>query len=371
MQAASRASALVALALLLGACSAPVAPPASSPADGHDAAPPASSAAEGRPAAASAAAAAEPTATAPPAPMRVRFSFSSISGIGIPYWAALKAGLFTRQGLEVEQGYSVATAAMSALIAGDVDLLTSAGSELVAANVEGADIVGVAGTLNKVVQAFMAAPGLSEPSALRGHQVGVTRYGSLSDFSARYLLRNWGLQPDTDVAIVQIGGIPEILAAFSAGGLDAGVLTPPQTLQATDLGFVELANLWSQPIEYPGSVLVMHRATQPEQEEMVRRFLRGLAEAVHLVRTDRDLAIRALAAGTQTNDARALAATYDIYTPLFERDLRLSRAAVQTAVDQLAASNPRAAGVDVDRMIDMRFVDELARSGFVDRLYAQ
>jgi NitT/TauT family transport system substrate-binding protein len=224
--------------------------------------------------------------------------------------------------------------------------------------------------MNKVEQAFLAAPSIGQPSALRGRQVGVTRYGSLSDFSARYLLRTWGLQPETDVAIVQIGGLPEILAAFASGGLDAGVLTPPQTLQATDLGYVELANMWSQPIEYPGSVLTMRRATQPEQEEMLRRFLRALAEGIHLVRTDPELAMRALGQGTQTTDARALGVAYDVYTPLFERDLHLSREAVQTAVDQLAASNPRAVGADVSQMIDARFVDELNRSGFVERLYA-
>jgi len=358
MQARRLAIALATLGLLVSACTAPAPPSASPPG-------------EARPAPAPAAAAPVTVATAPPAPMRARLSFSSISGIGLPYWTAVEAGLFARQGLELELSYSAATAVIGALIAGDVDLATSAGAELVAANVEGADIVAVAGTLNKVVQAFMAGPGVGEPAALRGRQIGVTRYGSLSDFSARYLLRNWGLQPETDVAIIQIGGLPEILAAFAGGGLDAGMLTPPQTLQAMDLGYVELANLWSQPLEYPGSVLIARRPTQPEQEELVRRFLRGLAEGVHLVRTDRDVAIRALGVGTQTSDARALGATYDIYTPLFERDLRLSREALRTAVDQLAATNPRAASADLDRMIDSRFVDELARSGFVERLYAR
>jgi hypothetical protein len=43
------------------------------------------------------------------------------------------------------------------------------------------------------------------------------------------------------------------------------------------------------------------------------------------------VAIRALDVGSQTNDARALGATYGIYTPLFERDLRLSREALSGA----------------------------------------
>ena len=103
----------------------------------------------------------------------------------------------------------------------------------------------------------------------------------------------------------------------------------------------------------------------------MRRFVRGLAEGVHLMLTDRDLAVRALAVGTQTNDARALNATYDIYAPLFERDLRLSREALRVAIDQLAVANPRAASMEVERLIEPRFVDELKTSGYIERLYAR
>ena len=86
---------------------------------------------------------------------------------------------------------------------------------------------------------------------------------------------------------------------------------------------------------------------------------------------DRALTVRVLRTRTQTDDLRALETTYDIYAPLYQKDLRPSREALRIALDELAATNPRAAGADVDRMLELRFVDELARSGFVERLYGR
>jgi|SRR5579884_725969 len=347
---------LLGLVLWLVAC----APAAGEP---RPASPPNATAAAPPPAASAAA--------TPAPPLRVRFSYSTASGSSLPYWVAQEAGLFAKYGLEADVSYMAATTAMSALLAHDVDLTSTAGAELVAAHVEGADVVAIAGVSSKVTQALYVAPTITAPGGLRGQRLGITRLGSLSDFAARYLLRQWNLRPDEDVAMIQVGGYPEILAALSAGGVDAGMLTPPITLQAQDVGYVELANLWTAPLEYPATLLARKRAGGPEDDEIARRFVRVIAESIRLVQDDRDLALRVLQAQTKTDDPRVLAATYEVYAPLFDRDLRLSREAFQAAIDQLAVSNPRAASASPDAMVDRRFVNELAQSGLLERLGAR
>ena len=59
----------------------------------------------------------------------------------------------------------------------------------------------------------------------------------------------------------------------------------------------------------------------------------------------------------------------ELAAPLFERDLRLSRDAFRTALEEHARSNPKASGVDPDTLMDPRFVEEIQRSGLVERLY--
>jgi NitT/TauT family transport system substrate-binding protein len=301
----------------------------------------------------------------------VRFAGSAVSGGQLPFWVTIEAGLFAQHGLEVEWQYLANTMTMNAFIANELDVISVAGPELVAAGAEGADIVAIGGVANRVVQSLFVVPAIQDPAALRGRTVGVTRFGSLSDFSARYLLRQWGLRPEEDTALVQVGGIPEIIAALLAGGIEAGVLSPPQTLQALDQGLVELANMQNQPLEYPTTLVAMRRPERPEAQETARRFVRAMVEGIHRLLTDRPLAIRALQTYTRNDDPRILDTTYETYAPTYERDLRISRDSLRTALEQLAASNPRAANADVDRLIEPRFVEELARGGLLDRLYAR
>jgi len=317
-----------------------------------------------------AAPAAEAAPTAPPAPVRVRLAFTAISGAQLPIWVAQDAGIFLQNGVDADLSYiATSQTAMGALLGNEVDILSGGAEAALAVAVEGGDAVAVGAKLNKVVQAMYAAPSITEPGQLRGKTVGVTRLGSLSGTSARYLLRSWGLEPERDVTLLQTGGFPETVAALSVSGIDAGMLPPPQTLRAQDAGFVELANLWSTSFDYPGSIISMLRPRTPEQEELTRRTLRAVVEAIHRIKTDRATALRSLQGGTKTDDPRALEEGYEIYAPLYERDLRLSREAFRNALEELAHTNPRAASTSPDNLIDSRFVDEIRQSGLIERLY--
>jgi len=352
---------LACAALLAAACGTGA--PASKPAPSQAAAPtPASTAAP--------AAAAVPSA--PPAPLHLRLAYTAISGAQLPIWVAADAGLFAQNGLDADLSYiATSQTAMGALLGNEVDVLSGGAEAAIAVAVEGGDAVIVGDKLNKLVQAMYAAPSITDPAQLRGKAVGVTRLTAISGTAARYLLRSWGLEVDRDVTLLQTGGFPETVAALSAGGIDAAMLPPPQTLRAQDAGFVELANLWTAPLDYTGSVISTLRPHTPEQEELIRRVLRSVVESIHLIKTDRAQAIRSLQAGTKTDDQRALEEGYEVYAPLFERDLRISHDAVETALEELASRNPRAANTTPDSLIDARFVDEIRQSGLVERLYGQ
>jgi NitT/TauT family transport system substrate-binding protein len=312
------------------------------------------------------------SAAAAPVPLKVRLAATSISGSFMPVWTAHEAGLFVQEGLEVELSSTpTAPTAVAALLAGEVDMLYGASDAVIAANTNGSDVVMVGALVNKIVQALYVTPEITGPAALRGRSLGVTRFGTLGVTSSRYLLRRWGLNADQDVTFLQTGGFAETVAALSSGAIDSGILAPPATLRARELGFAELGNLWTQPLEYPSVVVTARRVTEPTQEEVIRRVLRGVMAGVHRVKTDRPLAVSVLQTWTRTEDVRAVEDTYDLYTPLFERDLRLSEEAFRTALDEHARDNPRAASAAPASLMDSRFVDQIVRSGFVDQLYAR
>jgi len=59
-----------------------------------------------------------------------------------------------------------------------------------------------------------------EVKDLKGSKLGMTRAGSGTDLSLRALLKDAGLEPDRDVAIIGVGGVSAAMAALKAGQVD-------------------------------------------------------------------------------------------------------------------------------------------------------
>ena len=67
---------------------------------------------------------------------------------------------------------------------------------------------------------------------MKGKSIGISRIGSSSDVIARVFLRYLGLEPDKDVAMIQVGGGGERAAAFRTGRI-AAFPAPPGVLHLT------------------------------------------------------------------------------------------------------------------------------------------
>ena len=70
----------------------------------------------------------------------------------------------------------------------------------------------------------MGRSDVKTPNQLRGGSVAISRFGSATDFIARFALPKLGLMPGKDVAIVQIGDSPSRLGALLNGKVHGAVL---------------------------------------------------------------------------------------------------------------------------------------------------
>jgi ABC-type nitrate/sulfonate/bicarbonate transport system substrate-binding protein len=235
----------------------------------------------------------------------------------------------------------------------------------------GADALIVGATNNTVTFSLMTVPGIREYADLRGKRLGISRLGSSSDSAARFALAKWGLRPDDDVAIVQMGGIPEILAGLQAGAVDAGVLSTPTDLHARRAGYQELADLGALGIDYPQTTIATTRTYLRANEDVVRRYLRATAEAVHLMKTDAVRAQAIFGKYTQTSDPEILEAAYRAYVDKTDAVPAARPAAMQVALVEVAQNDPRAAAARVDDFVDNRYVQELEASGYLQQLYGR
>ena len=159
---------------------------------------------------------------------KVRAAYTSIGIQFDPVYIMKELDLPRKYGLDVEILFvPVSSRAVQAALAGEIQFITSGGVANINANVTGADFVGLTATLNTFVFKIFASPEIKKPEMLKGKKVGISRLGGASDFSIRYALTHWGLVPDKDVAIIQVGGEPESVLALQNKAVDAAILSEP------------------------------------------------------------------------------------------------------------------------------------------------
>src|SRR5207247_5584407 len=93
------------------------------------------------------------------------------------------------------------------------------------ARMRGAEVVIVGAATNVSSQKLVVNPksGIRKLEDLKGRIIGVSQYGSDADGFARTVVSKAGLKPEKDVAILQMGGHPQVAAALMAGKREADI----------------------------------------------------------------------------------------------------------------------------------------------------
>ncbi len=300
---------------------------------------------------------------------RLMSGYSAISGPHAVLWMGRETGLFEKNGLKVDVAYIRSGSTMAqALLAGELQIAQTGGPGVLAAAVAGADFVLIAVALNTTPIVLMGT--VSRMEELKGKAIGVTRYGSNTDISARYALAKFGLQPDKDVALVQLEDYPGIMGGIQSGRIAAGALADPFTDHAQKLGYKEIANIASLGLEFPFVTAVAKRSYLRDHPDMAQRFVRAYTEAIALYKNNRELAIKVTQKYTGIKDPAILASSVDFYAPKLARVPYPTVGGIRFVLDQIAARDPRAKNVNPEAFMDVRFVKQLEESGFIQGLYA-
>src|SRR6266481_8150056 len=142
--------------------------------------------------------------------IKLKVAYPTTVGSMAVLWVAKDARLFEKQGLEVELIYVAGSSkVVQAMLAKEIPISEIAIPAVIQANIAGADLVMLAGPNNKPGQKIMVKPEIKTPENLKGKKIGITRFGTSDDFLLRYILGQWKIQPERDVALLQMGGSPE------------------------------------------------------------------------------------------------------------------------------------------------------------------
>jgi NitT/TauT family transport system substrate-binding protein len=240
---------------------------------------------------------------------------------------------------------------------------------LVQAALQGADTVLIAALINGFVFKVFAAPEISTPMQLKGKKLGVSRYGATSDFALRLALKKWGLNPDRDVNILQIGTTQDTVRAMQTRMLDGGVTSGTASLIARKSGFRELGDLADLGLDYPSSAIGTTKSYLQKNEPVVKEFMLAYIEAIHDFKRNRETALAVLRKYTRTDDREVLE---DAYNNTASKYLALpvpTIEGIRTILAELSATMPAAKNADPEQFVSYKIAREIEASGFVKRLY--
>ena len=157
----------------------------------------------------------------------LRVAYSSISGSAIVPWIAVDKGLFAKYDLDVELIYVAGSQAMQSLLSGTTPIGIQGIEPVFRVNVHGGDTVMILGLVTKPPFSIIVRPEIKDFRELKGKPMGITRYGSSTDLLLRLTLEKWGFKPEADVPILQMGGVPPILAGMQSRKILGGPLSLP------------------------------------------------------------------------------------------------------------------------------------------------
>ncbi|HZD39721.1 MAG TPA: ABC transporter substrate-binding protein [Terriglobales bacterium] len=302
---------------------------------------------------------------------KLNVGYVGINSDNVIAWVAKESGIFASNGLDVQLIYfSGGTLATMALIAGETPITQTAGPAIVNAVLNGADTVMIAGGVTTLDYWLLSRPEIKSAAQLKGGSVAISRFGSASDFIVRYALQRIGLTPVKDVAILQVGALPDRLAAMETNRVQATVLAPPAMYMAQKRGFNILADVAALGLAYQATGVATTRRFIREHPEIVRKYVKSQVEAVHRFKTDRALGMRVLSRYLGLKEKDILERTYE--GAIAENKLPAKQyptiEGIKTILEPLK-TNPKAKSARPEDFVEMRFIKELDENGTIDKLY--
>jgi len=285
----------------------------------------------------------------------VRIAFNGFGGVALLYLGN-DAGIFKQQGLNLEMVFIPGgSLSLQALIGRSLDLLLTGGPPVANAYLQGAKIKIIGGVTNLLPYTFVVATGLRTAEQVKGRKIGISRFGSNTDYVVRLALDQLGLSA-AQVQIIQVGGSQARLVALKSGAIQATVLSPEEAIVAQKMGFSVLLDFIEKGIEFPHVNVVARDDYLETQAQTVRTFMRTYVESVRYYKTHRGEAVKKIMELSKLPERQMAETVYEGSLRATPDDGKPTVKGMEVVLDSLAKENPKAKSLTVQQLLDLRFL---------------
>lgn len=273
-----------------------------------------------------------------------------VSSVGrfLPY-IGKEAGLFERDGLSVQiVNQEDEEKVVVDIASGRTPIGTPNAPSLLFSLLDGADLLIVGGLLNRPGFYLAGRQGIDEVADLKGKRVGINQPRRMAGVVMLALLRNWGLEPEKDLTLVELGVNDKSLEALRRGELDAALLPPEKAFVAEQEGCNLVAD--SLALDCHWVPLATTRGFLESNPQLVGKVARIYRESLRIFRKEPELAMRVIRRCLPGLAERpeVVEKVYRFFAREFEPTLAISANSLRAILDEVARQDSRARKIRVN-----------------------
>lgn len=283
-------------------------------------------------------------------------------------YVAQDLGLFRKYGVDLSfVQVRSGPVAVSALSSGETQFhWGSVSGANLGAIAEGADLVFIAGFINRLSGMFVANPQIKTPADLKGKSVAVNSLSGGGWIFSMLMLDYWGLVPERDKIQFRTLGEQAVMAqGVLSGAADAAFLGYTFGKMLQSKGFRVLADSEKLPIPYQGSGLMAKRSYVTASPATVENVLRALLDSAAFIRNpeNKGQVTKSLAKALRFKRVEDADEGYQSMVNLYERKTYPSADGIRNVIRLLGANNEKIRRLKAADLIDDSAVRKMEREG--------
>ena len=301
-------------------------------------------------------------------PNKIVVTSGSVSEREGAIYVAQEQGFFRKYGLDVSfVQVRNGPVGMAALSSGETQFhWGSVSGANLGAIAEGADLVFVAGFINRLTGMFIANSKIKTPADLKGKSIGVNSLSGGGWIFTMLTLDHWGLVPERDkIQFRSLGDQSVMVQGFMAGTVDAVLVGYAHGKNLQAKGYTVLADVEKLPIPYQGSGVLSRRGFVRSSPATAEGVFRGLLDAVAFIRNPENKAdvMKAVAKGMRLPRLEDAEQGYHSMAGLYEKKIYPSVDGIRNVIRLLGMSNEKIRRLKAEDLVDDSVVRKLEKEG--------
>jgi NitT/TauT family transport system substrate-binding protein len=274
----------------------------------------------------------------------------------LPLKVAIHRGFFKDEGIDIETPRLMPNLAQNALMSGRTGYNGLADSALALA-ARGAAIKVIFYGADRPMYFLLSRDDINSVKELKGKKVAISRYGGTSDLSARLVLRHFGVDPDGEAAILQIGSESSRIAALKSKSVDAAIVTVPNIVMLRGHGFNELAYV-GDIVEFASNGYTTTDERIRERPEEVKKVLRAIYRGLRYAKENPEGSIDVIKREWKIDEDTA-SKSYDAIVKALDDDGIIGQEQLKVHFDLIRARYKDITDIPIEKVVDFSLLKEV------------